>query len=231
MRIDPRFRFPDPRLAAHHGLVAIGGDFRAERLIAAYARGIFPWPSPELPYAWFSPDPRFVLRPTDLHISRSLRRVLRQGGFAVRYDTAFEQVVRHCAEQERPGEVGTWITQELIEGFGELHRLGVAHSIETWRDDQLVGGLYGVSLGSMFCGESMFYLQPNASKVALVALMRRLEAWRFLLLDCQVYSEHLAQLGAQLWPRDRFLDSVASSLERPTRHGPWPRACAQEIEP
>lgn len=231
MRIDPRFRFPDPRLAAHHGLVAIGGDFRAERLIAAYARGIFPWPSPELPHAWFSPDPRFVLRPADLHISRSLRRVLRQGGFAVRYDTAFERVVRHCAEQERPGEVGTWITHELIEGFGELHRLGFAHSIETWRDDELVGGLYGVSLGSMFCGESMFYLQPNASKIALVALMRRLESWRFMLLDCQVYSEHLAQLGAQLLPRDRFLDNVANALECPTRRGPWAQACAREIEP
>jgi leucyl/phenylalanyl-tRNA--protein transferase len=154
---------------------------------------------------------------------------MRQGGFAIRYDTAFDRVVRNCAAQKRPGEVGTWITDELSEGFAELHRRGFAHSIETWHGEELVGGLYGVSLGTIFCGESMFYRQPNASKIALVALMCRLKAWSFALLDCQVYSEHMAQLGARLWSRDRFLDTVAHALDRPTRRGPWPPLRDEEL--
>lgn len=226
---DPRYRFPDPRLAAHHGLVAIGGDFRPARLVAAYARGIFPWPSPELPHAWFSPDPRLVLRPAELHISRSLRRRLGHGGFEVRYDTAFARVVDACARQQRPGEVGTWITRELAASFVALHARGLAHSVETWQDGKLVGGLYGLSLGAMFCGESMFHLVPDASKIALAALGRRLACWRFALLDCQVYSEHVARFGAKLWPRNAFLDALEVAVARPTRRGPWPPATRAEI--
>jgi len=230
MRIDPRYRFPDPRLAAHHGLVAVGGDFRPERLIAAYARGIFPWPSPELRHAWFSPDPRLVLVPSQLHVSRSLRRVLRREEFEVRYDSAFARVVAGCVAHQRPDADGTWITPELIDGFVALHRLGLAHSVETWQQGRLVGGLYGVSLGGMFCGESMFFHRTNASKIALVALVGRLVAWRHSFLDCQVYSQHLAHFGAQLWPRDRFLDALESALAQPTRRGPWPAAEPRELD-
>lgn len=236
IELDPRFRFPDPRLAADHGLVAIGGDYRPERLIAAYAQGIFPWPSPELPFAWFSPDPRLVLAPHDLHISRSLRRLLARGAFEIRFDSAFDQVVEACAAQRRPGapgggDEGTWITDELIEAFGALHRRGIAHSVEAWHDDRLVGGLYGLSLGRMFCGESMFYRRTGASKVALAVLARRLASWRFAMLDCQVHSEHLVGFGARLWRRDRFLDTLENALRLPTRLGPWPPPTRAELDP
>lgn len=221
MIIDPQLAFPDPRLAAAHGLVAVGGDYRPERLLAAYASGIFPWPSDELPYAWFSPDPRMVLPPDRLHVGRSLRKTLRRGRFEIRYDSAFERVVRACARAPRGDGYGTWLTEPLIEGFLGLYRLGFAHSVEAWRDDRLVGGLYGVALGAIFCGESMFHHEPDASKVAFVALTERLRAWRYLLIDCQVYSEHLATLGAREWPRSRYLEVLRAALRRPVRRGSW----------
>ncbi|MCP3964005.1 MAG: leucyl/phenylalanyl-tRNA--protein transferase [bacterium] len=213
--------FPDPRQAEDHGLVAIGGDYRPELLVAAYAHGIFPWPNDNVSHAWFSPNPRMVLLPEELHVSRSLAKTLRRGRFRVTYDTAFEQVSRCCARIDRPGQDGTWITEELRAGFVELHHLGLAHSVETWRGDRLVGGLYGLSLGTMFCGESMFHLEPDASKVAFVALVRRLRGWSFRLVDCQVHTGHLEQLGAHEWPRDRFLDEVEMAVQYPTRPGPW----------
>ncbi|RMH17410.1 MAG: leucyl/phenylalanyl-tRNA--protein transferase [Acidobacteria bacterium] len=219
--LDPRLRFPDPRRAAAHGLVAVGGDYHPLRLLAAYMNGIFPWPHEEIPYAWFSPDPRMVLPPAELRTPRSLRKVIRRRRFTVRYDTAFETVIERCAEAPRPDERGTWITGELKEGFLELHRLGLAHSVESWRDGRLAGGLYGLALGGLFCGESMFFDQPDASKVAFVHLVERLRDWGFLLVDCQIYSEHLARFGAREWPRDRYLDAVAEALRLPTRRGPW----------
>lgn len=215
------YDFPDPRQAAAHGLVAVGGDYRPERLLAAYVRGIFPWPSDELPFAWFSPDPRFVLEPERLHVSRSLRRTLARDRFEVRFDTAFEDVMSACAEQERPDQHGTWISEPLIEGFVGLHDLGFAHSVEAWRNGRLVGGMYGLAIGGLFCGESMFYREPDASKVALVHLVRRLAADDFLLLDCQTETPHLARLGAEAWSRSRFLATVDAALERPTLRGPW----------
>ncbi|MEM9553406.1 MAG: leucyl/phenylalanyl-tRNA--protein transferase [Acidobacteriota bacterium] len=213
--------FPDPRLADEHGLVALGGDFRPQLLVAAYARGIFPWPSREIHHAWFSPDPRMVLEPARFRPGRTLRKVIRRGGFSITFDLAFDAVIDACSTVPRSGMPGTWIVDELIQGFRELHRLGVAHSVETWRDGELVGGLYGISLGAMFTGESMFFREPNASKVALAALVDRVSGWRFRFIDCQVYTEHMARLGAREWRRDIFLDELDKALEVETRIGPW----------
>jgi len=190
-------------------------------LLGAYASGIFPWPSRELPYAWFSPNPRMVLRPEELHVSRSLLKTIRKQRFRTTRDTRFEQVIRACAAAYRPGQGGTWINEELIQGFLGLHRMGLAHSVETWNGRRLVGGLYGISLGSVFCGESMFQRQTDASKVAFVALVEKLREWQFRLVDCQVHTDHLAQFGAREWPRDRFLDELQTALEAPTHRGSW----------
>ncbi len=223
-------RFPDPRDASDEGLVAVGGDFRPEFLLTAYARGIFPWPCKDLEYAWFSPNPRLVLVPEDLRISRSLRKTLRKHPFRIRFDTAFDEVIRRCAAAPRRAGAGSWITSKMISGYSALHRLGFAHSVESWRDGRLVGGLYGVSLGGMFCGESMFHLEPDASKVALVALVDRLRRWRFRMIDCQVYTEHLVRLGATEWPRDVFLDELERTLGQPTRRGRWTEEAKQAEE-
>lgn len=213
--------FPDPRHATDEGLVAVGGDFSPERLLAAYSRGIFPWPLRELPYVWFSPDPRMVLPPAELHVPRSLGKVLRRAPFRVTWDRAFAAVVRACAAAPRPGQPGTWIHPELAAGFVALHRRGHAHSVEVWAGEQLVGGLYGLAIGRAFTGESMFHRLPDASKVAFVHLVRRLAGWGFQLVDCQVYSPHLARFGAREWPRDRFLDALAAATAEPGRPGPW----------
>ncbi len=215
------YGFPDPRQASDYGLVAVGGSYHPRMLIAAYAAGIFPWPSRELPYSWFSPNPRMVLRPEDLHVSRSLRKTIRKQQFRITRDTRFEQVIRACAAAYRPGQGGTWINEELIQGFLGLHRMGLAHSVESWRGRRLVGGLYGIGLGSVFCGESMFQRQTDASKVAFVHLVEKLREWDFRLVDCQVYTDHLARFGASEWPRDRFLDELEIALEDPTRRGSW----------
>lgn len=213
--------FPDPRLADKNGLVAIGGDFGAQTLLAAYAHGIFPWPSDGLTFAWFSPDPRMILRPTDVHISHSLKKTLRRGHFETTFDRAFDRVIEACASARYGERTTTWIVKDLRRGFLELHRLGVAHSVETWLEGRLVGGLYGLSIGAMFCGESMFHFEPDASKVAFVALARRLESWGFPLLDCQVESEHLTRLGAVPISRTAYLDELARLVNRPTRLGSW----------
>lgn len=216
-----RLAFPDPRWADDYGLVAIGGDYGPERLLAAYACGIFPWPSDDLPYAWFSPNPRLVLRPGEIHLSRSLRKTLKRGLFRVTCDLAFDEVIRHCAAASRPNGEGTWLIPELVRGLSALHRLGFAHSVETWHGDELVGGLYGIALGSYFCGESMFFSERDASKVALVHLVERLREWGFRMIDCQVYTEHMARFGAREWPRDRFLDELELAVGEPGRRGPW----------
>nr|MBI3611591.1 leucyl/phenylalanyl-tRNA--protein transferase [Nitrospirota bacterium] len=218
----PAFTFPDPREADADGLVACGGDLNPRRALAAYAQGIFPWPyDSDSPVLWFSPDPRMVLRPAELHVSRSLRTTITKRLYEVRYDTAFAEVIRRCAAVRRPGQRGTWITGEMIRAYERLHEMGLAHSAEAWNGGELVGGLYGVSLGAAFFGESMFTQRPNASKVAFVHLVRQLQAWEFQLFDCQVYTEHVARFGATPWPRARFLDALANALTAPTRHGPW----------
>lgn len=213
--------FPNPRRAADHGLLAVGGDFRPLILLEAYAQGIFPWPSEEMPYAWFSPNPRLLLRPEELRISRSLRKALKRKPYQVTFDTAFEAVIHACANVYRQDQGGTWISQDLIDGFLELHHMGFAHSVETWQEGVLVGGLYGLSLGSMFCGESMFHRADNASKIAFVHLVQRLAAWDFHFVDCQVHTPHLAAFGAEEWPRDLFLDALEKAIIEPTHQGLW----------
>jgi leucyl/phenylalanyl-tRNA--protein transferase len=220
-RLGRALAFPDPRDSDPSGLLAVGGDLSCERLLLAYSLGIFPWYSEGQPILWHSPDPRTLLLPKALHVPHSLRKVLRQGRFEVRLDTAFDEVVSACAEVERPGQAGTWITDAMRCAYAALHREGFAHSAEAWEQGQLVGGLYGVSLGSAFFGESMFTLRPDASKVAFVTLVAQLARWDFDLIDCQVHTEHLERFGATPWPRERFLEALERSLARGTRRGPW----------
>jgi len=217
--------FPPAGCAHETGLVAIGGRLEPEWLLTAYRAGIFPWPSTEVePMLWFSPDPRCVLEPAEVHVSRRLGRVLRQGRFEVRVDTSFEAVMRGCGEAPRPDQDGTWISEAMIEAYGRLFDLGHAHCLETWRAGRLVGGIYGVALGGVFFGESMFHRETDASKVALVELCRRLDAWGYALLDCQVETAHLLSLGAKSIPRERFLDALERALALPGRAAPWPAA-------
>lgn len=223
-----RDEFPDPREADADGLVGLGGNFSPEMLLKAYAKGIFPWPSEEIDLIWFSPDPRMLLRPNEVHKSRNLRRKLRRGELKVTFDQAFDQVIEACGRVQGRDKGGTWIVTELQQSFRDLHRQGLAHSVEVWREDKLVGGLYGLSLGAMFCGESMFHLEDEASRIAFVALAEKLAEWDFLFLDCQVHSEHLARLGAREWPREDFLAELARALELPTRRGRWSQAIDTE---
>ena len=220
-RLSKRLAFPPPELADEGGLLAVGGDLRPERLLLAYALGIFPWYSEGLPILWYSPDPRLVLESDKLVVSRSLRKVIRRGTYRVTFDTAFDQVIRACADAPRPGQSGTWITEDMVSAYCRLHELGFAHSAETWQDGQLVGGLYGVSLGAAFFGESMFARASDASKVAFVTMVEQLARWEIGLIDCQVHTEHLERFGAEEWPRERFLARLAEVLEAPTRGGPW----------
>lgn len=219
--LDERHVFPPPERAPPAGPIAVGGDLHPDRLVLAYSMGIFPWYGPGEPIQWHSPDPRMVLLAEELRVSRSLRRALRKGGLRVTLDRDFSGVVAACASAPRPGQAGTWITSEMGEAYVELHHRGLAHSAEAWRRDRLVGGLYGVSLGAAFFGESMFAREPEASKVAFVALTDQLRRWGIRLIDCQVYTEHLARFGAQEWPRRSFLAALRAALAQPTRPGPW----------
>jgi leucyl/phenylalanyl-tRNA--protein transferase len=215
-------RFPPVERASPEGLLAIGGDLRPERLLEAYRHGIFPWYNEDQPILWWSPDPRAVLFPDHLHISRSLKRSLHPDRFSVTLDTCFHEVMTQCAgpRSQFPGG-GTWITPAMIEAYTTLHELGHAHSVETWRDSQLVGGLYGVALGGAFFAESMFTLIDDASKVALVRLVRQLHAWGFRIIDCQQSSPHILRFGAEDIPRHAFLDRLAAALALPDRRGRW----------
>jgi leucyl/phenylalanyl-tRNA--protein transferase len=220
-RLSDALRFPPPDDAEPSGLLAVGGDLAPPRLLLAYSMGIFPWYNDDLPILWHSPDPRTVLVPGELRVSRSLRRLLRRPPYEVRLDTAFERVIRGCARAPRREDDGTWITDEMIDAYLRLFDEGYAHSAEAWQRGELVGGLYGVSLGRCFFGESMFALQPDASKLAFVALVRQLERWGFALIDCQVHTEHLARFGATEWPRSRFLAALADALDAENRRGRW----------
>ena len=222
-RIVEAVPFPDPESADAHGLVAWGGDLCAERLLSAYARGIFPWYD-EDPILWFSPDPRMVLARGALRVNRTLAKNLRRGRYEVRFDTSFEEVIARCASAPRPGQDGTWITDDMIAAYTELHRQGFAHSAESWRDGRLVGGVYGVSLGAAFFGESMFAEQSDASKVAFATLARKLDAWDYHFLDCQMRTDLTASLGATEWPRSAFLAALRRALAPPTRRGRWTEA-------
>lgn len=219
-RLDRRLVFPPVHLA-EDGLLAVGGDLRSERLLLAYASGIFPWYEDGQPLLWHSPDPRTVLRAADLHVSRSLEKTLKRRPFRVTLDTAFDAVIAGCAAVRRPGQRSTWITPAMRAAYGKLHREGYAHSVEAWSGERLCGGLYGVSLGGVFFGESMFAVAPDASKVAFVTLVRQLQRWDMPLIDCQVETAHLRRFGARAVPRSAYLRDLSRLLKRPTRGGPW----------
>jgi leucyl/phenylalanyl-tRNA--protein transferase len=212
--------FPDPRHADDE-VVAAGGDLSPRRVLAAYACGIFPWPHEGLPLLWFSPNPRFVLRLGELKVARSLRQVIRKRRFEIRLDSAFGDVMRGCAGVKRKRQKGTWITPEMIECYERLHGAGFAHCAEAWLDGELAGGLYGVSLGGMFCGESMFAKVDDASKVAFVTLCAQLARWDFDFIDAQTHSAHMERFGARALARPKFLDALAQTLKKNTRKGTW----------
>jgi len=213
--------FPPPELAEEDGLLAVGGDLGIERLLLAYTMGIFPWYSGTSPILWWSPDPRLVLFPEELKVSRSLRQTIKRGLYRVTFDTAFERVVVGCAEISRKHERGTWITEEMIDAYCRLHDAGFAHSVESWYGGELAGGLYGVALGTVFFGESMFSGRSDASKVAFVKLVGQLATWNFTVVDCQVTTGHLTSLGAREIPRSDFIKTLRGSLHKRTRRGPW----------
>lgn len=213
--------FPDPEEADPDGLLAVGGDLSPQRLLNAYANGIFPWYAEDSPILWWSTNPRLVLIPEEFHMPRSLRRQLTKGAFRFTMDTRFEAVIRRCACCPRPEQEGTWIVDEMIDAYVALHELGYAHSVEAWQGEDLVGGLYGVSLGSIFYGESMFYNVPNASKAAFAVFVQQLRKWNFSLIDCQQTTHHLLRFGARELQRYEFLARIREGLDEPTRVGPW----------
>jgi leucyl/phenylalanyl-tRNA--protein transferase len=219
-RLNDHIIFPPAHLA-EDGLLAVGGDLSSERLLAAYKNGIFPWYNEDDPILWWSPDPRMLLFPEKIHIARRLRRTIRQGIFQVTADHCFEAVITNCADTPRPGQGGTWILPEMIEAYNRLHKLGYAHSIECWKEDNLVGGLYGVSIGMCFFAESMYSHADNASKMAVTALALQSQRWGFAFIDCQMHTPHLARLGGQTVSRQAFLKLVRQSVRRPTHRGKW----------
>lgn len=213
--------FPDPAHADEDGLLAVGGDLSPQRLLVAYAQGIFPWYSENAPILWWSPDPRLILEPSRIHVPRRLERILRQGRFTFTLDTAFERVVSLCADTPRRGARGTWIVPEMLTAYCRLHELGFAHSIEAWAGGKLAGGLYGVALGGAFFGESMFYCEADASKAALATLVRALDRAGFTLFDCQQTTAHMVRFGGFEVPRAEFLSRLQGALELPFLRGPW----------
>lgn len=213
--------FPPPQLATKDGLLAVGGDLSKERLILAYRMGIFPWFSDGDPILWWSPDPRLVLYPSEIKISRTLQKIIKKNVFSVTLDTAFDAVITQCAQIRLQQNQGTWIVKDMIDAYCKLHSAGYAHSMEVWQQEELAGGIYGVSLGKCFFGESMFSRVSNASNVALVKLAKYLSELSFDLIDCQVPTEHLIRFGARKIPRKLFLNQLEISLNAPTQKGKW----------
>lgn len=220
-RLTEQLRFPPPDYADPDGLLAVGGDLSPERLLLAYSMGIFPWYGEETPILWWSPHPRLVLFPEELKVSRSLQRVIRKGTFQVTVDSAFPDVIAECAQVRLKSREGTWIVPEMSAAYCRLHELGYAHSVETWRQGELVGGLYGVALGRVFYGESMFTKRSDASKVALVHLVHLLSSRHFEMIDCQLTTRHLLSLGAREIPRREFLRRLATAVKAPHQAGSW----------
>ncbi len=200
-----KLEFPPVDTANEDGLLAVGGDLSVERLLLAYKNGIFPWFDDDRQLLWWSPNPRMVLFPTELKISKSMRKLLRDKAFKVTKNTSFTEVIQHCATMPRDGQAGTWITQNMQNAYIELHTKGIAHSYEVWLDNELVGGLYGIDLGTVFCGESMFSTVSNASKYAFVIMVQEMQAQNYKLIDCQVYTQHLESLGAREIDREEFI--------------------------
>ena len=213
--------FPPPQLATPEGLLAVGGDLGQERLLLAYQKGIFPWYSEGEPILWWSPDPRLVLYPKEIHISRRLSRIIRQKQFTITFDRAFEPVIQACARTRVQNGEGTWIVDDMIQAYCQLHMDGFAHSVEAWQDGRLAGGLYGVSLGRAFFGESMFSRVSNASSVAFITLVKFLQSMSFKMIDCQVTTAHLMRFGAREIKRMYFLAELNQALESSTLRGSW----------
>jgi len=228
--LDDSLVFPHPEYSEPSGLLAIGGDLSPKRLILAYQNGLFPWYSEGSPILWFSPDPRLILLPEQLKVSKSLAKVIKSGVFDVRFDTCFEDVIIKCAEIGRRDQDGTWITDDMSKAYITMHREGYAHSVETFYNGKLVGGLYGVSLGGAFFGEPMFYLMSNASKVALFYLVERLKLLNFDFIDSQVTTGHLKRLGAKEMDRSEFLKMLKSTLNKKTIRGNWKGALVDEVD-
>ena len=220
-RLSHRIEFPPAYLSREDGLLAVGGDLSLKRLLLAYQMGIFPWYNWDEPVLWWSPDPRLVLFPEEINVSRSLKKVMKKKTFTITMDRAFDQVIGSCASIRTDNSEGTWIGKNMIDAYIRLHQEGYAHSVEAWSGNKLVGGLYGVSLGSCFFGESMFSYESNASKTAFASLCAYLRHRDFSLIDCQVKTRHLMGFGAKEIPRDEFLAILATSLERPTLRGTW----------
>ena len=219
--LDDRIIFPDPALADYTGLLAVGGDLSTERLLLAYSNGIFPWYSEGEPVMWWSPDPRMVLFPKDFKISKSLKQTIRNKNFEVRFDYNFEEVIDNCSKTLRKEQEGTWITSEMKAAYIELHKAGFAHSVETYYDGRLAGGLYGISLGKAFFGESMFFKERDASKIALYYLIEKIKTWNFDFIDAQIETNHLINLGAVRISRNDFITMLKKALKYPTIKGKW----------
>lgn len=219
--LDDSLVFPNPANSEDTGLLAIGGDLSVDRLLLAYQQGIFPWYSEGDPIMWFSPDPRLVIFLDDLHVSTKLRKIIKSKVFEVRFDTSFHDVITKCSISDRRGQDGTWITSDMVDAYIKLHNEGYAHSVETFHDGKLVGGLYGVSLGGVFFGESMFFEKDNASKVALHALVQKLREWDFDFIDSQVPNDHMKSLGGREVERAVFLDLLSGSLKKQSKIGKW----------
>ena len=213
--------FPNPELTNQDGILAVGGDYTPEWILLAYQHGIFPWSNPNDPILWWCPDPRFVLFPDELKVSKSMRPYFNQKKFEVTFDTQFEQVMRNCMQLDRRGQHGTWISESMIEGYLEVHKLGFAHSVEVWQNEDLVGGLYGIALGNVFFGESMFSKVSNASKFGFITLVRFLQKNNFQLIDCQQETNHLASLGARNISRKEFLKTLKNNDLTTTPRGKW----------
>jgi len=220
-RLPEEIYFPSPELAEDDGLLAVGGDLGVERLLLAYSMGIFPWYDEDSPVLWWSPDPRLVLLPEEMKVSRSLRQTIKKGEYDVTFDTAFDKVIMSCAGANRKEQDGTWITDDMMDAYQRLHEAGFAHSVESRYEGELAGGLYGVALGGVFFGESMFAGRSNASKVAFVKLVELLKQWGYRMIDCQVTTEHLVRFGAREIPRTEFLKLLKKYLKIQTPRGKW----------
>lgn len=212
--VTKEFYFPPVEEASYEGVLAVGGDLSIERLILAYNSGIFPWNNADEPILWWAPSERMVVYPASYKVSKSMRNILNRNNFTITYNQNFKEVITHCQQAERKDQEGTWISTEIIEAYTKLHEMGIAKSIEVWENDQLVGGLYGIDLGHIFCGESMFSSVANASKVAFVTLVQQLKEKNYMLLDCQVHNDHLESLGAFEISRESFM----RILNLPTEH-------------
>ncbi len=220
--LNKELNFPDPHQTGDEGILAVGGDLSVERLILAYKMGLFPWFNPEDPILWWCPDPRFVIFPNEIKVSKSMRPYFNKKKFRVTFDTAFRDVIRGCQQMPRKGQEGdTWLTDDMLEAFCELHELGICHSVEVWEGDELVGGLYGNSFGKIFFGESMFAKASNASKFGFITLVKALEKQGFTLIDCQQGTDHLISMGARGIPRDDFLERMEANSYEKTIIGNW----------